>query len=108
MSKLPEYVKVGPYTYTVTAKPTGWLNAHGKYGHCDDVAKEICIAVVEDQTTTADTLIHEVLHACFAFMGLTSDDSEETIVSRMASCQLMVMRDNPDLVAFLMDEEYEE
>lgn len=45
-----------------------------------------------------DSLLHEVMHAVEFSMGL---DLEETVIERMATGLLAVMKDNPRLVTYL-------
>lgn len=62
------------------------------------------------EQTLRETLWHEILHGCWWFMGMASlpvapgkdpEDAEEDVVLRITHCSLMVMQDNPDVMAYL-------
>lgn len=59
--------------------------------------------IIEDGQTTSseqDTLLHEVLHGIESAMDL---DLEESKVRRMATGLLAVLKDNPDFLEYLQN-----
>lgn len=46
---------------------------------------------------TADTILHEILHAIFYKMYVGKGDDEEAVVSKLATGLVTVMKDNPEL-----------
>jgi hypothetical protein len=51
------------------------------------------------------TLLHEILHACVRSSDPTLDDEhEETVVAAMTGPLLAMLRDNPDVLDYLMDD----
>jgi len=51
------------------------------------------------------TLLHEILHACIRSSDPTLDDEhEETVVAAMTGPLLAMLRDNPDVLDYLMDD----
>ena len=97
---IPKKIKIGPYDYSVTVENEDWLNAHETYGHCYHAKRKISIVLL-DNPSVIDTLLHEVMHACYAVMDLKDKEGEETTVTRLATAMTMVFRDNPKLVALL-------
>lgn len=106
---IPSKVRVGPFVYTVS-QDVKELQAHereksGGYAGFSDHSK---LRIVVDATDAPDaqreTMWHEVKHAVhhlYANSGEKVDD--ETHIRKMAPMELAVLRDNPDLVAYLMD-----
>ena len=99
---IPKKIKVGPYDYKIVVEGLHWYEQHGKYGDCHDDKRQISIVEMDDHTTI-DTLLHEVLHACYLVMDIKDKDTEETTVTRLGTALTMVFRDNPKLVELLGD-----
>ena len=97
---LPSSVKVGPYDYRIVVDEPGEHE-----GEFRSRKMEIGI-VVKDRHPRhiAETLLHEILHAVnhVADVGDTTD--EEASVTRSSPILFAVMRDNPDLMDYLLDE----
>ena len=51
----------------------------------------------------AETLLHEIIHAIFAVMGIADKDSHERKVSATSIGMAMVFRDNPKLIDYLKE-----
>lgn len=51
----------------------------------------------------AETLLHEMIHAIRAVLGIHPKDSEERMVSQMSIGMAMVIRDNPELINWLQE-----
>jgi len=99
---IPKKIKVGPYDYTISVEDEDWLHSHDTYGQCYDIKRRISIVVL-DNPCVVETLLHEILHACYAVMDLKEKEGEETTVTRLATALTMVFRDNPDLVDLIKE-----
>jgi hypothetical protein len=93
--KRPEKVRVlgKPYKVNWVPKVGDGLN-----GDADSDALEIKVVDGLKLETEQDVLLHEVLHSVEAQMGL---DLEETVIERMATGLLAVIKDNPGFVSYL-------
>lgn len=112
MPELPARIRVGPFVYTVETRHEQLRGAersassalHGSTEH-----RELRM-LLDTSTPLAqqqDTLWHEVKHCVnyLAAFGGRDKLGEEDVVTRTASLELMVLRDNPTVVAFLLAEE---
>lgn len=116
-SKRPTSLKIGWMDFEVrylddeewTAEPS---LSEGDGGQCDGAIAVISIRLAEHQHDihVKEILLHEVMHACFYACGITVNedlrtvpDIEEHVVFRTAPFMLGVLRDNPDLAAFLTE-----
>jgi hypothetical protein len=50
----------------------------------------------------AETLLHEILHAIYEIMGVKAKDTEERVVAQMSIGLAGVIRDNPELMTWLI------
>lgn len=100
--KPPASVKIGPHRYRITFADARTVrlidDATGSLGECD--TKHGVITVDPDQSPTQlrDTVLHEILHAAMALIGVTEDpgvdrDAEERIVLRLSPVLLELVRD---------------
>jgi len=101
MIKLPEKVRVGFIDYEIVAQK----GKHRRHGQCDRDNFIIEIDVNMNSRNVADTLMHEILHACANFgvyLEIKNPNEEMTVVhfSEMLS---QVMRDNPDVMRWIID-----
>lgn len=101
---LPKAVKIGPFHYRIRrpSKALARENLSGAAWH-----PLLTIAVDRDlhPVYAAETLLHEVLHACWDQTPLRDfdDDVEESIVAALSPLLFGVLRDNPELVRCLTD-----
>jgi hypothetical protein len=103
---MPKVVQVGPYTYKVVllAKEMSEL-----YGETDSREQAIRLHPDQARDSMADTLLHEVLHAVWHCSGLHDGKyNEEQVVRGLTTWLLLVLRDNPELVSYLCEEEPEQ
>lgn len=103
---LPEYLKIGPYWYEVIEADESWEEMHGDggiSGLCLNRESRIYVNLTGNRTFDIDTFWHEVKHAIWFVFGLQDSDDEERVVSAMATGELMVLKDNPELFSMLMD-----
>lgn len=114
----PLSVKIGPVIYRVTSDPDDWVRVehdtqtNGYYGHTNNKQAIIYLNPEADPAVTRLTFWHEVLHALFEVtmgapdwhgLGKTRDDREESVIRRLEGPTLNVLRDNPELVAYLTE-----
>jgi hypothetical protein len=100
---LPASVRVGYRTLAVEAWAHEEADTAGECGRFDTENDRILIDTAYGAATVAETLIHEVLHACYALGHVSEQDSEERTVAILSTQLAQVIRDNPDLVAFLSE-----
>jgi hypothetical protein len=112
VTDLPASIRVGALVYQVcedaeTLRDAERSEGTGIYGAANH--RRLIIAV--DRTVPPgqqrDTLWHEVKHCVnyLAAFGGKDKLGEEEVVERTCSLELLVLRDNPSLVAFLLAEE---
>ena len=107
----PYKIKVGPFSYNVQVSDTA-IMAHAENGggscdaYCQPYKMEIVLkaSCVEDRRR--ELLLHETLHALCDLvqkraLGFDDYDEEEKMVATLAPALLSVLRDNPDMVAYL-------
>lgn len=85
-------------------KPTEILG-NGHWGMIDNNVGEIKYVEAEQGTETADTIVHEVLHGIARMMDIPfkTKNYEETVVAQFATGLVTVLKDNPKLVAALVE-----
>lgn len=109
--KPPGKVRLGPHTYSVIVERAAIdrLSAEGgekRLGECDSQRCTITIDPDQAPSQLADTLVHELLHACFDLIGAGEDvsaDVEERLVRRLAPVLVGLLHDNPRLVTWLSE-----
>lgn len=97
--KLPASIKVGHRDIEVVLAPRSAMD--GAYGDYLDDAQRIRLSMDRKPQSQAETLIHEILHACWPAHWSLVGDVEETFVSALAPALSQVVRDNGELVAWL-------
>lgn len=106
--KPPKSVKVGPFEYSIEIGGSAWIEMverSGSEGSCGLHSMEQLRIGIKGQLAKRQlmaTLVHELLHACMVVSGRPLDDEdEEKVVGAIEVPLLAVLRDNPDLIAFL-------
>lgn len=109
MTELPKSIRVGPLTYTVEVMPKGLKG--GEWGMTHHTKLRIRLDGRHPQANLRATLLHEVLHAARYVTGAHLEefakhyskryDLEERVITTLEHPLLGILRDNPDLVAFL-------
>ena len=99
--ELPKSIRVGFRTYRIEDWRPQSAASRGVYGEHSSMEGEIRIDRSYGPIKTADTLLHELLHACFAVGALQDNDDEERTVTVLAHQMTQVMRDNRELVEWL-------
>ena len=98
--KLPASIRVGAHDYTVCAVDGKAFDVAAN-GDCDHDEVMIRIRKRMRRTKTQEILLHEVLHACLYPLDLKN---EERFVEKMAPELLQVLKNNPNLVRYLVEE----
>jgi hypothetical protein len=111
-AKLPKKILIGPLTWKIDSSLSNFNSVQ--------VTIEPCLGATQLESLTItlkpdmprelerETLLHEILHACYATAGLPldhakPDDIEEVSVTALSPWLLVILRANPDLVAYLTD-----
>lgn len=104
-----DHVQVGPFRYRVVMGQAEIDRRSIEYGkhlaaHSDHTKLEITVAPDMAYDKTAESLLHEVLHAINFVTDLCQGAHEdETICERTGPILLDVLRRNPQLVAYLLN-----
>jgi hypothetical protein len=92
---LPAKLKIGWRDYTIVC----WTHKQGRdanrYAEHDGGGWEIRIDFTYPPREAANSLLHELMHACFQVQALDAADDEERTVTGLANGLSMVWRDNP-------------
>ncbi len=102
---IPTHIRVGPYRYRVIIDTDDDMPPEniGQIEY-DSLLISLRSTLAHDRTVIA--LYHEVFHACWEVgLGGTKKKryKKETVIERLTPHLLAVLRDNPDLVAYLCD-----
>lgn len=104
---MPKKLKIGPYKYSVSKSNLNEhvLDGEGKtYGITHVMEQTMVLAEGQGPDMLAESLLHEVLHICCQAAGLGLElENEESIVSSIAPVLLEAIRNNPDMVEFIVD-----
>lgn len=101
---LPRSIRVGFKTYDILPWPIENVIDDASLGRCEHFKSQIHVAIDgRPWPDVAETLIHEILHACWYAGCLEDAPPEEKAVATLASCLAQVLSDNPALRAWLDD-----
>lgn len=122
--RIPRKVKIGVHTWRVKTGKRQALKFkletdESTVGYCERRTLRIGLDTSVPKQIVRESMMHEVLHAVFACCGMPLDDPmptfdddkmqpEEFVVKLMSPVLLGVLRDNPELVAFLLEGEHDE
>lgn len=98
--EIPSLLRIGYRTFEVIPLLPPDLEMTDKYGWCDKVNAKIYLYVGDEPLMTADTLLHEVIHATWAWMGLDEKHDEESVATRLSAGLINVFYDNPELLEY--------
>lgn len=101
--KLPTTIRIGFKTFKISPWPLAEAYSADRLGECDPANSTIRVADGRSTEDTAETLIHEVLHAAWHVAHLEEGDKEERIVASLSSVLAQVLHDNPDFQSYLAD-----
>ncbi|WP_298962263.1 hypothetical protein [uncultured Methylobacterium sp.] len=102
----PSSVRVGPFVYSIRDMTEIEFHRDNLIGFCDKKDLEIAIWPDMHRQKQAEVLFHEIFHACWNAGGLdgTHDrPDEEKVVVAFGLQFLQVVRDNPDVLAWVKD-----
>lgn len=106
--KLPTTVRIGPHDYTIKQWGKMAADNDGSLGLCDKTTSTILVADYLSDQKACEVLIHECLHACYDVAGLhygpgkgDATVEEERLVNGLAYAVTGVLRDNPQLLAYV-------
>ena len=114
--EMPDAVLIGSVVYRVTIDPDEWMRyentsqCKGAYGHTDSMVAVIYISPYISPDNERLTLWHEIMHAIcdtvigsphWDHLGEGPTEREERVVRTFESPIVLVLRDNPQLVAYL-------
>ena len=98
---LPATIKIGYKDFAIIAWAVVEAMDANRYGETAHQAGVIRIDFSHGLHKSAHTLLHEIMHACSAFMGLVDEDKEERYVTALSNALATAWRDNPDVFAWL-------
>lgn len=100
----PSVVKIGYQDFTLLFEELNIDNA-SQYGITHTVHSNIRVTNMGNAIEKVNTLIHELLHAVFHTQGIKLEgDAEERIVNSTANGLTALIRDNPKLVHYILDQ----
>lgn len=95
---IPGHLRIGPFLYNVELHDGYWNKDDERvYGEVDERTCTINLDIDASQEIVKDAIVHEIIHA---ILMMYSRDDEE-LVRILSPMVLQVIRDNPQLVAFL-------
>jgi hypothetical protein len=97
----PLSVRVGQADYRIRIRAR-----RDPLGECDTRKQRVDVTAAQSEPSLRDTVVHELLHAIWYessanAMLATDEDEQEKVVRLLSPWLLMLLRDNPDLVAYL-------
>jgi hypothetical protein len=107
---MPDVVKIGPLDYTVTDDAEAHLGAEDEmsqrlYGMSDKSTQRIVIRPGMAAGFKRQIVLHEIVHQLLDDSGLElATEIEEQICLSLQAPLLGLLKDNPDLVAWLTSE----
>lgn len=109
---MPTSLRIGHARYTVKVDNRR-CEEHQVCGQSTGNYHEIVMRDDYPHQSVADTLLHEVLHQCLFIVGATNladhlkdgENVEERTILALSGSLLGALRDNPELVAFLLADE---
>jgi hypothetical protein len=81
------------------------MEVAGVSGACDEIQTIILIDPSASLAVKQDTILHEPLHAIWGQTMLDkkyTDDEEEAVIWSLTPRIVALLRDNPDLVAYIL------
>ena len=100
----PSQVQIGPFTWRIDFVDE--INEGRRYGDTNEMQLRIRVATNVPLQQQQDTLVHELLHAIIVTSGASAtwknaDDLDEIVVATCSSLLWQVIRDHPDVCAWL-------
>lgn len=98
---LPSQVRVGYKKYAILPIPDDWDELQGQH---DAQTSTIRVRPSKNPAEAANTLLHEIMHACWSMASLPSKCREERAVDAMANGICQVIVDNPGVFDWIKDQ----
>lgn len=98
---MPATLRVGPFDFRIESWSSREASAADRYGECDRFNNVIRVRDDLNGQRTAETMIHEILNAVWGTQAFEGDQNEESIVTGISLGLAQVMRDNPEMIAWL-------
>lgn len=101
--KFPRKVKVGPFEYTLK-RQRGLSQGAGAAGLTGTDTLTIVVDAQLARDAEREVVFHELLHAawgCTPLVDMVDDKLSENIVRAMSVQLLQLLKENPDLLAYL-------
>ncbi len=98
---LPPSIRVGYRTYAIEIMSAMHSTSRDVFGECDNCVGIIRIRADLDRVKAVNTMLHEIMHACFYVAGLQDEDKQERTVTGLANQVTQVWRDNPALIDWI-------
>lgn len=104
----PSSVRIGCFDYSIVAEDESWGRSSASLGDTDNVLLLIHYAPQNAQQEV-NTIVHEIMHAA-CHVGQVTDaiidardpeHAEERFVTLAANMWHQILRDNPELVAYI-------
>jgi hypothetical protein len=99
--KLPNQIKVGPYSYQINSRDMEWFRVHNVHGRVHNSSLVMDIVNEQHPSMVLDTLLHEIYHTIFYVYNIEDEDDEERTICTMATGFTAVLVDNPELVKLI-------
>jgi hypothetical protein len=99
--KLPSIIKIGIFEYRLVHWDPEEAEEKECLGLCDRFNFIIYVRNDLPDSGFAETLEHEINHACWHAAALKSRANEETVVNRLTPVMIMARRDNPEIYAWI-------
>lgn len=100
----PTAVRVGYRDYVIEKWESRAANERSSWGEHSGQLGVIRIDEVlieRDPVKAANSLLHELVHACWTNADLADEDKEERVVTGLANQLTQVWRDNPHVIAWI-------
>ena len=101
---LPTNVYVMGHEYKIEQMSQQLFEDMDAYGDCSDDLRRIRIYCKTNPNIIRDTLLHEILHACWNMLALGKNEEEEKIVNSLSTIFIGLIDDprNGDVVDIIM------
>lgn len=103
MTDFPTKVKVGWRDYKILEWDLHAARSAECYGETRHIPGEIAIDRTHPVEQQAETLTHEILHVIFRQWSIQDDIGEERTVGALSNGLASVIRDNPDVWAWIQE-----
>lgn len=101
---LPKEVWVMGHRWEIDEAGQDWFDDTNAYGNCCSVKRKIQIYTGGGGSISRDTLLHEILHACWVMLDFNDKEEEERVVNSLSSVLIGLIDDprNSSVIDFIM------